>query len=241
MITFRDTYDSRKKEIEDFLELMEFLEAKENDREDGVSKFGKFFYSEGANIHLTYQSLINILKSNVSLMIYNIIEYAVANLIDSIYDEIRMNHLTYMDVNESIKLLWRKTILKSANDPNANFSTFLRKNEEIITTILDHTALDMHSRNTLPGGNLDGALIKEAFQSHGIHVETNSQNYRPDILKGIKDNRNNLAHGSVSFVDAVREESLADIKRNERVVAAFLDELIETVSTYIIEQKYKIS
>lgn len=37
------------------------------------------------------------------------------------------------------------------------------------------------------------------------------------------------------------EESLADIKRNERVVAAFLDELIETVSTYIIEQKYKIS
>ena len=64
MITFRDTYDSRKKEIEDFLELMEFLEAKENDREDGVSKFGKFFYSGGAGIHLTYQSLINILKSN---------------------------------------------------------------------------------------------------------------------------------------------------------------------------------
>lgn len=28
MITFRDTYDSRKKEIEDFLELMEFLEKK---------------------------------------------------------------------------------------------------------------------------------------------------------------------------------------------------------------------
>lgn len=46
MITFKDTYDSRKKEIEDFLELMEFLESKENDREDGISKFSRFFYPQ---------------------------------------------------------------------------------------------------------------------------------------------------------------------------------------------------
>lgn len=241
MITFRDTYDSRKKEIEDFLELMVFLEKKENDREDGMSKFDEFFYSQEGGIQLTYQALINILKSNVSLMIYNIIEYTVANLVDSIYDEIRINNLSYVDVNESIKGLWRKTILKSANDPNANFSTFLRKNEEIIGKILDHVALDMYSKNTLPGGNLDGNSIKETFESHGIHFATNSHNYRPDILEGIKENRNNLAHGSVSFVEATREESISDIKRNETVVIAFLDELIETVSEYITEQKYKIS
>lgn len=241
MITFKDTYDSRKREIEDFLELMEFLESKENDREDGISKFSRFFYPQEGGIHLTYQALINILKSNVSLMIYNIIEYTVSNLIDSIYDEIRMNHLSYVDVNESIRALWRKTILKSVNDPNANFSTFLRKNEEIIASILNHSALDMYSRNTLPGGNLDGVSIKETFELHGIQVKTSSQNYRPDILEGIKENRNNLAHGSVSFVEAVREDSISDIKRNETIVAAFLDELIVTVSAYIEEQKYKVS
>ena len=241
MITFKDTYDSRKKEIEDFLELMEFLESKENDREDGISKFSRFFYPQEGGIHLTYQALINILKSNVSLMIYNIIEYTVSNLIDSIYDEIRMNHLSYVDVNESIKALWRKTILKSVNDPNANFSTFLRKNEEIIASILNHSALDMYSLNTLPAGNLDGVSIKETFELHGIQVKTSSQNYRPDILEGIKENRNNLAHGSVSFVEAVREDSISDIKRNETIVAAFLDELIVTVSAYIEEQKYKVS
>ena len=75
MITFQDTYDSRKNEIENFLELMKFLEQKENEREDGKSKFSEFFYPENGGIHLTYQALINILKSNVSLMIYNIIEY----------------------------------------------------------------------------------------------------------------------------------------------------------------------
>ena len=241
MITFQDTYDSRKREIKDFLELMEFLENKENNREDGESEFSKFFHPEGQGIHMTYQSLINILKSNISLMIYNIIEYTVSNLIDSIYDEIRINHLSYVDVNISIRSLWKKTILKAANDPNANFNTFLRKNEEIIDSILQNTVLELQSRNTLPAGNLDGISIKETFESHGIQVRTSSQNYRPDILKNIKENRNNLAHGAVSFVDAVRSDGIVDIRKNETFVIAFLDELIETVSMYIAEQKYKIS
>ena len=239
MITFQDTYDSRKKEIENFLELMKFLEKKENEREDGKSKFSEFFYPETGGIHLTYQSFINILKSNVSLMIYNIIEYTVTNLIDSIYDEIRVNHLSYIDVNDSIRNLWRKTILRSVNDPNANFSTFLRKNEEIISAILSNNELNMYAKNTLPGGNLDGTSIKETFESHGIQVRTSSRNYRPDILIGIKENRNNLAHGSVSFVEAMREDSIDDIRANESLVVGFLEELIETVSTYIEDQKYK--
>lgn len=241
MITFQDTYDSRKNEIENFLGLMKFLEQKENEREDGKSKFSEFFYPENRGIHLTYQALINILKSNVSLMIYNIIEYTVTNLIDSIYDEIRINHLSYIDVNDSIRSLWRKTILKSVNDPNANFSTFLKKNEEIISAILSNNELNMCAKNTLPGGNLDGNSIKETFESHGIRVRTNSRNYRPDILIGIKENRNNLAHGSVSFVEAMREDSIDDIKTSEILVVGFLEELIETVSTYIEEQKYKTS
>ena len=136
-------------------------------------------------------------------MIYNIIEYTVSNLIDSIYDEIRINHLSYVDVNESIRALWRKTILKSANDPNANFTTFLKKNEEIIASILNHNALDMYSRNTLPGGNLDGDSINQTFKLHGIRVKTSSPNYRPDILEGIKDNRNNLATIIDVFTDMI--------------------------------------
>ena len=43
MITFQETYTSRKEEIENFLEFMKFLEEKENEREDGRSKFSEFF------------------------------------------------------------------------------------------------------------------------------------------------------------------------------------------------------
>ena len=47
MITFQGTYDSRKNEIENFLELMKFLEQKENEREwrnsFNISSFDKYF------------------------------------------------------------------------------------------------------------------------------------------------------------------------------------------------------
>jgi len=100
--------------------------------------------------------------------------------------------------------------------------------------------LEMNSRNTLPSGNLDGVSIKRTFESHGIQLQTRSRNYRPDILEGIKENRNNLAHGSVSFVDAVRSDSISDIRKNETFVVAFLEELIDTVTTYIDEKRYKM-
>lgn len=64
---------------------------------------------------------------------------------------------------------------------------------------------------------------------------------RPDILENIKSNRNNLAHGAVSFVDAVREDSISDMKHNEEFVVGFLDELIDTVVLCIEEQRYKMA
>ncbi len=156
----------------------------------------------------------------------NQIKSAFIKKIVSIYDEIRVHNLAYIDVNEPIRKLWRKTILKSARDPGANFNTFLRKNEEIINNILLNTTLDIHARESLHAGNLDGVSIRETFESHVLQISTSSPNFRPDILGNIKMNRNNLAHGAVSFVDAVRDDSIQDFKKYARFVMLFLEELM---------------
>ncbi len=240
MITLKTTYENRKKEINNFIELMGFLEEKKTRAEEKETSFDDFFYEGKTQITLSYQELINILKSNLSLMIYNIIEYTVSGLVDCIYDEIRVQNLAYIDVNESIRKLWRKTILKATRDPGANFNTFLKKNEEIIDNILSHTTLDIHARESLPAGNLDGVSIKETFESHGIQISTSSPNFRPDILGNIKTSRNNLAHGAVSFVDAVRDDSIQDFEKYARFIMLFLEELIGIVGEYIRQGCYRI-
>ena len=241
MISFEDVYNSRKEEIVKFMQMMKYIEVKEFEKnEEGITSFALFFNTSDGGIDFTYQELINIFKSNFSLMLYNIIEYTVANLIDSIYDEIRMHNLSYIDVNESIKQLWKKTILKSVNDPNANFNTFIKKNDEIIAYILEKRTVNLSSRESLPAGNLDGNKIRETFSCHGVKVSSSSQYFRPDIFENIKQKRNELAHGTVSFVEAVQNDSLSDIESSEIVIIHFLDELIDTVKIYLREKKYQI-
>lgn len=241
MISFLNTYQQRKKEINDFLEMMKFMENKQFQKdENDIPEFDNFFHEGDYSISLTYQEMVNIFKSNMLLMLYNIIEFTVTNLMESIYDEIIINKLSYRDVNEFIRTLWKKAILKTTNDPNANFNTFLKKNDQIINEILENNIIELSARKSLPAGNLDGYSIVETFGAHGIVVKTSSKNFRPDILDAIKKQRNDLAHGSVSFVDADRDDTIQDIEKYREFVFNFLQELIDTVSEYIDQNKYRI-
>lgn len=240
METFLGLYESRKKEIYDIFSLLEFLEKKKRIKvkDEEISEFDKFFYADDG-IELSYQSMTNILKSNVALMIYNLIEFTITNIIEYIYEQIKVNQLGYTNVNDLIQKLWHTTVLKVTNDPSSNFNTVVKTSEKVIKAIVENSVIQLKSRDTLPAGNLDGITIKDTLNKHGISIDTSSPNYRPDILDTIKEKRNNLAHGSVSFADAMRDFSITDIKNNNTLIVGFLQEIIDTARTYLSEKQYK--
>lgn len=238
MIALREVFTQRKDEIQKFVELMQFLERKKIMPEEGEETFEQFFHGK-VGLQFSYQELINVLKSNYALMLYNIIEYTVTGLMETIYDEIKMGGLSYIEVNESIRTIWRKAMVKPLKDPNSNHTTFIKRNEEIIEEILGRKVLVIKAKDTLPGGNLDGQAITQIFRDHGLTIDMHSSNYRPDILKSLKDNRNNLAHGTVSFVEALRDDSINDLKENCDLVIAFLEELIQEVEQYIVIEGFR--
>lgn len=232
-------YTIRKKEIDDFIKIMSLLEKYENTKNNsGLSKFEEIFKFKENNIDLCYGDIINILKSNVSLMIYNIVEYTISYLLDCIYDEIKNKKLSYKDVNNFIRARWREIYLKSLKDPNSNYSTVIKKNENMINFILNNKIIELQARNNLPEGNLDGETINKLFCLHGIKLDYSNKKYRPDLLKNIKDKRNNLAHGSVSFVEALRDQSIKDIENSKNFITSFLWQTIIVVSNYIKNREY---
>lgn len=239
MKTLKATFSSRKDEINKLLITMLYFEKTETDKEDGISKFDRFFSNNEGQEVLSYQELINILKSNVSLMIYNLIEYTVGNLMDNIYIKIKNEKLSYTEINDDIKTIWRKINLKSIKDPSSNHNTIIKKNEELINAIINKATIELNYKDTISGGNLDGEIIKKTFGAHGLHMPTSSKNYRPDILENIKNYRNELAHGSVSFVEAFREKAISDISSYNTIITNFLEELISEVENYIEDEKYK--
>lgn len=234
MIEFLNTYNNRKEEIQNFIKFMEVLECLENTK-GSDNLLSIFLHSSTMN----YQSLINILKSNLSLMLYNIIEFSVSNLLDGLYTEIFIKRLTYNDVNKELKKLWHETQFRGIRDPNASFNTFIDKSKCIVDWITEKKILQMSPKNTMPSGNLDSITLQKVFSSHGIKINTSSPNYRPDIFDNIKVSRNNLAHGSFSFSDALKDFSISDIKRKSDFVLNFLDELIVAVKEYTDKEYYK--
>ena len=49
----------------------------------------------------------------------------------------------------------------------------------------------------------------------------------------IRETRNKLAHGEVSFEEAVRQLGISDLKQSINIIADFLDSLIELVNNYL--------
>lgn len=241
MIYFLEIFNERKREIDSFIDMMFFLERKNDEKvlDEDITKFQEFFSTNGDGINISYQLMINIMKSNVALMIYNIIEFTISGLIDIIYDAIKEEELSYIDVNNEIQILWRKSILRSTLDPKANYNTFLKKNEEIIGCILNKKTLELASKNSLSGGNLDGIEILKTMKAHGIEFSPSSSNYRPEKLKDIKTKRNDLAHGSVSFTEALRDSVIGDINEDKGKIFSFLDDLVDAFSDYIAGERYK--
>ena len=238
MLSFEETYNQRKQELFDFLTLMEFFERQENEKNDeGLNGIDQFFGKSTTEL-MSFQKMINIFKSNVSLMLYSLVEFTVSNIMEEIYHEIVSDSLTYIEVSDNIKKIWRKSLLNPAKDPEANFSTFMKRNEIVVESIVENKTIELSSRDTMPGGNLDGTSIKDVCQRHGVLFDQSSVNFRPDLLSTLKNRRNKLAHGSDSFVEALRDKSVQEIRKEGGIITGFLDELIKSSEKYIKEKEY---
>lgn len=108
------------------------------------------------------------MKSNVALMIYNLIEFTISGLMDNVYEIIKTRGLSYVDVNNDSQQLWRQKMPHATRDLNANYSTILKKNKEMIDHILQKRTLELHVRDYIRGGNLDGVEIIRTLEAHGI-------------------------------------------------------------------------
>lgn len=242
MIILRDTFKSRNEEIDLFLALMTFLEKQENDRlPEGISSFARFF-DQSSVAKLEFQPIANIMKSNVALMIYNLLEFTVSSLVQLIYEAIENNKLDFTAINDCLQNLWLKTSLKAMQYPNAKFNTFIKKNEEMIKFVLAKETINLQVRHSLSAGNLDGPIIQTILNEHGIALEDqNLKNAVFGILESIKKQRNALAHGSLSFVEALRSHTISDLRKDKEDVVFFLNYLIEIVEEYLAGNKYRAS
>ena len=211
-----DEFETRVAEIEGYFNFVAGLD-------EGSLKVEA---AEGniANPAPEIEVLVKTFKATALLMLYNLMESAVTNAIEAIFDELAERGVGFDKCREEI----RKVVLSNAR---------LHKPEKLLPQ-LSNIAVDIVAktfrREAFVSGNVNARAIRSIAKQYGF----TEPECRGDRLLTIKTHRNDLAHGSKSFAEVGRNFSIQDIREIKSDVFEYLREMFENVGCYIENKHY---
>lgn len=181
---------------------------------------------------------LKILKSNALLMIYNLVESTIMGGITEIYDDLYQHGVTYRQVRREIQDIWFVFKFNQVYDKNAHYNSYRDKAIEIINSILSDEALTLNRKATNISGNLDADKIRQVCNEHGISYQTDPNCRGGYVLADVKEKRNDLAHGTLSFVECGRDYTIDDLERTKDQTILFLHGILNGMKDYYDRQLY---
>lgn len=195
-----------------------------------------------SEIHHEYTSdeFLKILKANALLMIYNLVESTVMGGILEIYDKFKQEGLTYNTVRKEIKDIWFSYKFKQVYKESAHYYSYKDKALEIVNAVILGETIELDRKAADISGNLDAQQIRNVCKDHGIRFTTEESCNGGAVLEAVKDRRNDLAHGTLSFAECGRDYTLNDLEEIKDQTVTFLKGLLDGMKIYYDERQYKL-
>lgn len=201
----RSEYDKLKQEIDRFIEFLIHIEH---------SLIG--FYDEECQSFKVKildedeaDSVFKAMKSNAIIMLYNLVEACVRSTMRGYYENFNQSRSSYTRTITELKRLWIQYSTKIFNENNVSQNVF----NMIENAVSDEYIISLDFKNFSLSGNADLREIKSVLEKHGITYESNEFQNCGGALKSIKDMRNSLAHGNISFEDNGKNLAVSDISK----------------------------
>lgn len=209
------------------------LEAKRilAERADEINLYFSFISSD-LNENTTNATLVKILKANILLMLYNLVEAVVSNSVDAIRTNI------YNEVNTNFDCLKNQIKIQIIKDLKGNIGAenFVNQCNNISNDIIKLS----FRKESISKGNIDRAVISKIAAVYGFDVS--NSNYQEtahgESLSIIKDKRNDLAHGTFSFTEIGRIYSIPDLENLKNQTITYLTFVVEKIETYLNSKQY---
>ncbi|MEK7434859.1 MAG: MAE_28990/MAE_18760 family HEPN-like nuclease [Cyanobacteriota bacterium] len=214
-----------------------------NKRVDEINKYfvllsqivddnAELFFRNENNYKLIDNELHKILKANGFLLLYNLIESSIKSSMTTIFDSITQEQIPYKELRPEFKRAWIEF----------RYLNFQNKNPDDVCIELKNMS-DLISfsfeQMKIISGNLDSKKIKELAEKYGFSSITDSSTRDGCELVIVKNKRNALAHGNISFSECGREYHLNDLLRIKEHVINYLDNIIKNIEQYLINKEYK--
>ena len=205
-------FDDRKKEVAMYYDVICDLEQ-----------------NPPQNSKTTNSTFFKILKSNMLLMLYNLVEATIVSGVKEIYELIKSENITYINLSTEIKDLWLSEQTYSFIDPSFNRTTYKEKVKEIVNNIIDGATIFLSETIKRNGGNYDDKIIKKLCDKHGIRYQVSDDN---GCLFKVKTCRNQLAHGIDSFSNYASDITTDDLKHIMKEIIVFMSGILKGLEDY---------
>jgi hypothetical protein len=217
-ILFED-FDERAKEVSQYFIFLKNLE------QESI----KLSMGSKPKIKAIDPNLLRTLKASGFLLLYNLVEATMRNAIESIFDELKNEGVSYDRIRPELK----KIVLKNLKKRNI---------DDLHTSIIE-VSMDIISASFDPqdlfSGNIDGRKIKETAIKYGFsHVTDARKTGNGSDLLILKMNRNDLAHGFKSFTEVGRDKTADELLAIKRKVVKYLRQILQNIEAYLENQEY---
>lgn len=169
------------------------------------------------------------LKAAAYLIIYNLIEATVQKTINAIHYELANS--SFDDLCTSLKI----HILKKFKSVDLDISAANINKFSPLQTAIQQLSLE---KAKIFSGNLDARRIQDIAKLYNIDFKMSGETQGGCKLKNIKIQRNNLAHGSRSFVEVGKDTSIEEINEAKNETISFLKDFINCSKNYLENSCY---
>ncbi|MEH0832341.1 MAE_28990/MAE_18760 family HEPN-like nuclease [Pectobacterium cacticida] len=219
MDSFREDFEIRSGEILAYLDLLRFIEhagAELLSSDDPENKFA-----------ITAQSR-KTLKGTVYILLYNLIESTMREAICFIHETIYDRNTQFDQLKKNLKY----EILKRLKNDSVSVENIINSlTEKGISCGISYSTFN---KNKLFSGNIDREEIKEKSQIYGFSTQSDyAHTKHGEKLATVKQHRNDLAHGNVSFAELGKNVSYQDLENVSLEVIAYLDSIANNIENYV--------
>ncbi|KGO79628.1 hypothetical protein IP98_02797 [Flavobacterium cauense R2A-7] len=225
MNTIKNEFDEKYAHINLYFDMLDKL----------INKAAKLQDNTG-DIHEVNHDLIKVLKANVFLLLYNLLESTVRKSTEHIHISLSTDTLQYKDFQKEVQKIWIEFKYNNLKDQGS--SQILDVFENISTDLINvgyDDYINKRKANDM-SGNVDAKSVRELSTKYGF---SNNSRVKGGSLVIIKNRRNNLAHGNITFAECGKDYTYSELIKFKKEVYLFLKEFLNNVEKFTSIKSYK--
>ena len=170
------------------------------------------------------ENILRTLKASAFLMLYNLMESTVSNAVEAIFIELSSKNVSFDACRNSLRII----ILNNLRQHKpAEIIPFLKRIEVDVI-------FKTFRKDEIVSGNVDARKIRKFATEYGFHSPAVKGNH----LLTVKSKRNDLAHGTKSFMEVGRDYPMNEMLDIKNQVIAYLQTMLNNIETYLLDKDY---